>query len=148
MEVACAMRHRRLTVMPLALRPVLELDGCVGFKLLLPGGEVRANKRSLSGSLTECTFSEIRFDTFIMGVCGIGVEAGVTTHLLTEAVVKHVAPNTSCRVIADVDASKIGKVAFGHVCEIAELDVLVTDASADHLVVDQLMAARADVRRV
>src|SRR6202161_1395226 len=87
MEVARSMRQRRLTVMPLALRPVLELDGCQGIKLLLPGGEVRSKELSLVGSLSEHAFSELRFDTFVMGICGIDTNAGATTHLLSEAAV-------------------------------------------------------------
>src|ERR1019366_2841271 len=71
MEVARALHDRRMTVMPLALRPVFELEGCPGIKLLLPGGEVRPNELSLVGSLTECAFSELRFDTSVMGICGI-----------------------------------------------------------------------------
>jgi DeoR/GlpR family transcriptional regulator of sugar metabolism len=55
MEVARALRDRRMTVMPLALRPVFELDGSPGIKLLLPGGEVRPGELSLIGSLTDST---------------------------------------------------------------------------------------------
>jgi DeoR/GlpR family transcriptional regulator of sugar metabolism len=148
MEVARALRNRRLTVMPLALRPVFELDGCAGIKLLLPGGEVRASELSLIGSLTECAFSELRFDTFVMGICGIDPKAGVTTHLLSEAAVKRAAAKTSRRVIAVADGSKLGQVAFGHVCNLADLDIVVTDAAADDRIVGELTLAGVDVRRV
>jgi len=147
MEVARSMRHRRLTVMPLAIRPVLELDGCQGIKLLLPGGEVRTNELSLVGSLSQTAFSQLRFDTFVMGICGIDAVAGVTTHRLAEADVKRSAAKAAHRVIAVADASKIGRIAFGHVCDIADIDILVTDASADDLIVDELVAAGVDVRR-
>jgi DeoR/GlpR family transcriptional regulator of sugar metabolism len=148
MEVARALRDRRLTVMPLAIRPVFELDGRPAIKLLLPGGEVRPGELSLIGSLTESAFSELRFDTFVMGVCGIDSKAGVTTHLLAEAAVKRAAAGTSRRVIAVADASKIGQVAFGHVCDLSDLDVLVTDATADDAIVDEFIVAGVDVRRV
>ena len=148
MEVARALHDRRMTVMPLALRPVFELEGCPGIRLLLPGGEVRPNELSLVGSLTECAFSELRFDTYVMGICGIDAKAGVTTHLLAEAAVKRAAAGTSRRVIAVADGSKLGQVAFGHVCDLTELDVLVTDAAAEERIVDELILAGVDVRRV
>jgi DeoR/GlpR family transcriptional regulator of sugar metabolism len=148
MEVARALRDRRMTVMPLALRPVFELDGSPGIKLLLPGGEVRPGELSLIGSLTEPAFAELRFDTFVMGICGIDAEAGVTTHLLAEAAVKRSAARAARRVIAVADASKLGQVAFGHVCDLTDLDILVTDASADERIVDALAVAGVDVRRV
>ena len=147
LEVARAMRQRRLTVMPLALRPVLELDGCRDIKLLLPGGEVRAKELSLVGRLSEHAFSQLRFDTFIMGICGIDAVAGVTTQMLAEAEVKRAAANAARRVIAVADATKIGRVAFGHVCDISDVDILVTDASADESIVSELIAAGVDVRR-
>jgi len=147
MEVARCMRPRRLAVMPLALRPVLELDGCERIKLLLPGGEVRTKELSLVGSLSEHAFSQLRFDTFIMGICGIDVAGGVTTQMLAEADVKRAAAKAASRVIAVADASKIGRVAFGHVCDIADIDILVTDVSADDLIVNELIAAGVDVRR-
>jgi DeoR/GlpR family transcriptional regulator of sugar metabolism len=148
MEVARSLGGRRLSVMPLALRPVLELDEYPGIKLLLPGGEVRSGELALVGSLTECAFSELRFDTFVMGICGIDTDAGVTTHLLSEAAVKRAAVKASRRVIAVADSSKLGKVAFGHVCDLADLDVVVTDAAADQRIVDELIAAGVDVRQV
>jgi DeoR/GlpR family transcriptional regulator of sugar metabolism len=135
-----------MTVMPLALRPVFELHECAGIKLLLPGGEVRPGELSLTGSLSQAAFSELRFDTCIMGPCGIDVDAGITTHLLAEMVVKRAAARASQRVIAVADSSKLGRVAFGHVCDLAEIDILVTDAGADQQVVDQLRFAGVDVR--
>jgi DeoR/GlpR family transcriptional regulator of sugar metabolism len=148
MEVARALRDRRMTVMPLALRPVFELHECPGIKLLLPGGEVRPGELSLTGSLTEPSFSQLRFDTCVMGPCGIDAKAGITTHLLAETAVKRAAARASQRVVAVADSSKLGRVAFGHVCDLDAIDMLVTDAEADQQIVDELRAAGVDVRCV
>jgi DeoR/GlpR family transcriptional regulator of sugar metabolism len=148
MQVARSLRSRRMTVMPLALRPVFELHECPGINLLLPGGEVRPGELSLTGSLTEGAFSQLRFDTCVMGPCGIDATAGVTTHLLAETVVKRAAARASQRVIAVADSSKLGRVAFGHVCDLADVDIVVTDAAADEQTVMELVAAGVDVRRV
>jgi DeoR/GlpR family transcriptional regulator of sugar metabolism len=141
MEVARALRSRRMTVMPLALRPVFELHECPGIKLLLPGGEVRPGELSLTGSLTEPTFSQLRFDTYVMGPCGIDATAGITTHLLAETAVKRLAARASQRVIAVADSSKLGRVAFGHVCDLDDIDIVLTDAGADQQMVNELRAA-------
>jgi DeoR/GlpR family transcriptional regulator of sugar metabolism len=101
----------------------------------------------LVGSLSEHAFSQLRFDTFVMGICGIDAVAGVTTQMLAEAEVKRAAAKAARRVIAVADSSKIGRVAFGHVCDIGDIDILVTDSSADDLIVDELIAAGVDVRR-
>jgi DeoR/GlpR family transcriptional regulator of sugar metabolism len=148
MEVARELRHRRLTVMPLALRPVFELRECPDVKLLVPGGEVRPVELSFIGDLTEQSFSTFRFDTFVMGPCGLDTLAGVTTHFLPEAAVKRAAAQASQRVIAVVDSSKIGRVAFGHVAGLDEIDVVITDADGDPSAVDGLRAMGIDVRCV
>jgi DeoR/GlpR family transcriptional regulator of sugar metabolism len=148
MEVARALRHRRMTVMPLALRPVFELHECPEVTLLLPGGEVRPGELSLTGGLTEDAFSQLRFDTCVMGPCGIDPKAGITTHLLAETVVKRAAAKASQRVIVVADSSKLGRVAFGHVCDLNDVDIILTDADADEQVVVDLVAAGVDVRRV
>jgi DeoR/GlpR family transcriptional regulator of sugar metabolism len=148
MEVARALRTRRMTVMPLALRPVFELHECPGIKLLLPGGEVRPGELSLTGSLTEPSFSQLRFDTCVMGPCGVDAKAGLTTHLLAETAVKRAAARASQRVIAVADSSKLGRVAFGHICDLGDIDILLTDAGAGEQTVDDLRAAGVDVRCV
>ncbi len=148
MEVARALHNRRMTVMPLALRPVFELHECPGIKLLLPGGEVRPGELSLTGSLTEPSFSQLRFDTCVMGPTGIDAKAGITTHLLAETAVKRAAASASQRVVAVADSSKLGRVAFGHVCDLDDIDIVVTDAGADQQIVDELRAAGVDVRCV
>jgi DeoR/GlpR family transcriptional regulator of sugar metabolism len=148
MEVARALPNRRMTVMPLALRPVFELHECPGIKLLLPGGEVRPGELSLTGGLSESSFVQLRFDTFVMGPCGIDPKAGITTHLLSEATVKRAAAQSSRRVIAVADSSKLGRVAFGHVCGLDDIDIVITDKDAEHQLVDELRAAGIDVRCV
>jgi DeoR/GlpR family transcriptional regulator of sugar metabolism len=148
MEVARAIRGRRLTVMPLALRPVFELHECPDIKLLLPGGEVRPGELSLTGSLTESSFSQLRFDTCVMSPCGIDAKAGLTTHLLAETAVKRAAARASQRVIVVADSSKLGRVAFGHVCDLDEIDIILTDAGAEHPGVEELQAMGVDIRCV
>jgi len=148
MEVARALRSRRMTVMPLALRPVLELHECPGINVLLPGGEVRPGELSFTGGLTERSLSQLRFDTFVMGPCGIDATAGITTHLLAETVVKRSAAKTSQRVIVVADSSKLGRVAFGHVCDLDDIDIVLTNIGANQQVVGELRDAGVDVRCV
>jgi DeoR/GlpR family transcriptional regulator of sugar metabolism len=148
MEVARELRSRQLTVMPLALRPVFELHECPGIKLLLPGGEIRPGELSLTGSLAESSFSQLRFDTYVMGPCGLDAKAGITTHFLAETAIKRAAARSSQRVIAVADSSKLGRVAFGHVCDLDDIDIVLTNAQADQQEFEQLRAMGVDIRCV
>ena len=146
LEVARALHSRRMTVMPLALRPVFELHDSADVRLLLPGGEVRPGELSLIGGISSRSFSELRFDTFVLSPCGIDPEAGVTAHLIGEADIKRAALKASGRVIAVADSSKLGVVAFSKVCDLSEVDVVVTDADADPRFVEKLVGLGLDVQ--
>ncbi len=146
MEVARLLRGRRLTIMPLALRPVFELHDSPQVRLLLPGGEVRPSELSLIGGLSQRSFSELHFDTFVLSPCGIDAEAGVTAHLTAEAEVKRAALAASQRVIAVADSSKLGVVAFDQVCPIQKINVLVTDHGADPGRLEQIAGTGVDVQ--
>jgi DeoR/GlpR family transcriptional regulator of sugar metabolism len=144
-EVARALRGQRLTVMPLALRPVFELHDSPEVRLMLPGGEVRPGELSLIGGLSRYSFSELRFDTFVLSPCGIDTKGGVTAHLMAEAEVKRSALAACRRVIAVADSSKLGLVAFDKVCELQDIDVLITDSGADPRLLEQLRGLGMDV---
>jgi DeoR/GlpR family transcriptional regulator of sugar metabolism len=148
MEVARAIRSRRLTVMPLALRPIFELHECPDIKLLLPGGEIRPSELSFTGSLAESSLSQLRFDTCVLSPCGVDAQAGITTHLLAETAVKRTATRASQRVIVVADSSKFGRVAFGHVCDLDEIDIVLTDAGVDQQQVEKLQTMGVDIRCV
>jgi DeoR/GlpR family transcriptional regulator of sugar metabolism len=148
LEAARALKGRRLTVMPLALRPVFDLHECQGITLLMPGGEVRPGELSLTGSLAGASFSQLRFDTYVMGPCGLDTKAGITTHFLAETAVKRAAARCAQRVIAVADSSKLGRVAFGHVCDLDDIDIVLTDAEADQQKVEELRAMGVDIRCV
>jgi DeoR/GlpR family transcriptional regulator of sugar metabolism len=84
----------------------------------------------VTGELAEVAFERLRFDSFVLGACGIDERNGVTTHLPADARVKRAAVASCGRTIAAADASKLSAVAFGHVCPLEALDRLVTDAPA------------------
>ena len=83
-----------------------------------------------------------------MGPCGIDVKAGITTHLLAETAVKRAAARASQRVIAVADSTKLGRVAFGHICDLDDIDILLTDAGANPQTLGELRVAGVDVRCV
>ena len=55
---------------------------------------------------------------------------GITTHHEAEAQLNRKMVETAREVIAVTDASKFGKVCLHRIIDVADLDVLVTDADA------------------
>lgn len=131
LQVARSLRGRRnLTVLTPSLRAAEVLADEPGIRLMVAGGVVRAGERSLVGDYAEHSFSELRFDTFVMGVGGIEAEAGLTEFNPDDARVKRAALGSAQRCLVSADSSKFGRVAFARICPLEEVDVLVTDAQA------------------
>jgi DeoR/GlpR family transcriptional regulator of sugar metabolism len=127
--VGRALRGRAVTILPLGLRTLIDLAYDDHVRLISSGGDVRPGELAVTGDLAEMAFEHLRFDTFVLGCCGISERDGVTTHVPADARIKRAAISSSRRTILVSDASKLGEVTFGRVCGLDALERWVTDAS-------------------
>lgn len=107
-------------------------------RVVMTGGILRPQSLELVGVLAEGTFSAINVGTAILGADGISADAGVTTHDETEARTNHAMVAKAQRTIVVADGSKIGRVALAQMAEVSDVDVLITDDSADAAELDRL----------
>ena len=119
-----------LTVGVLSLHAAVCLADQPGIRLLIIGGECRPGERSLAGPLTARTLAELSFDLFIMSIGAVHAEAGWSEFTLEDAVVKQAALAQAARTVVVADATKLGVRAFARVAELAAVDALITDSSA------------------
>jgi DeoR/GlpR family transcriptional regulator of sugar metabolism len=148
LEVARSVRDRRMTVLPLALQAAQELAGAPRVRLVLPGGELRQGEMNLVGPLTETSIKALRFDTAVIGCCGLSAEHGLTAYDLPEVAVKQAAIASARRVVVACDSGKFSRTAFGAVCRLDQIDVVVTDDGIPQDQHDALTAAGVAVRVV
>lgn len=148
LEVARALQHRRLTVMPLSLHAANELTGGAQLTLLLPGGQPRPGELALTGPLAEASLAALRFDTAVIGCCGLTVADGLTAYDLADATIKRAAITSARRVIAVAEAVKLSRTALAFVAPAAALHAVVTERSAPQDETDGLTAAGVSVRKV
>jgi DeoR/GlpR family transcriptional regulator of sugar metabolism len=148
LEVARAVHDRRLTVLPLALQAVQELAAAPRIRLVLPGGEVRKGELNFVGPLTETSIRALRFDTAVIGCCGLSAEHGLTAHDLPEVAIKQAAIASARRVVVACDSGKFTRTAFGAVCGLDRLDMVVTDDGIPPEHHDALTAAGVTVQVV
>lgn len=147
-ETARALSGHRLTVMPLSLHAAMALAGSGSVRLVLPGGEVRAGELAMVGPLALAGIAALRFDTVVLGCCGVSPDGHVMAHDLGDAAVKQALLGSARRRILAVDGAKFGRAALVVVGELTALDVVVTDAAAPESAVGALEAAGVHVRRV
>lgn len=148
LEVARALKDRRLTVMPLSLHAVNALTDGPQLTLLVPGGRPRQGELALTGPLTEASLSALRFDTAVIGCCGLTAEDGLTAYDLDDAAVKRAAMASARRVIAVTEGSKLSRTALAHVAPASTLHAVVTDQDAPEDQIDALTAQGVTVRQV
>jgi DeoR family transcriptional regulator of aga operon len=147
LELARALTgHRTLTVVTASLLVAGELANAPGIRTLLTGGVLRPGEMSLIGHRAEDSFADLNCDTVFLGVAGVDVHRGLTEYNLDDSRVKRAALAAARRCVVLADETKLGRVTFATVAPMSVVDVLVTDAPADHPVVVQ--AADAGVKIV
>lgn len=148
-EVARALSDRRqLTVVTNSLNIASELAVRPNLKLVVTGGVARAESYELVGPLAEATLASFNLDVVLVGVDGISVAAGLTTHHDVEAHTNRALIARARRVVVVTDSSKIGQVAFARICDLESVDEVISDTGADDEEVGRLREAGVEVTLV
>ncbi|MFQ6326867.1 DeoR/GlpR family DNA-binding transcription regulator [Nocardia sp. CWNU-33] len=147
-EVARVLDHRRLTVLPLSLHAVNALTAAPMLTLLVPGGKPRPGELAMTGPLALASLAALRFDTAVLGCCGLTAADGLTAYDLDDAAVKRAAIASSRRVIAVAESTKLSRTALAFVAPASALHAVVTDESADADETAALTDAGVIVRKV
>jgi DeoR/GlpR family transcriptional regulator of sugar metabolism len=144
-ETARAMVARRVTVMPLSLHAATVLAAGSGVRLMMPGGECRPGELALVGPLALASIAAVRFDTVVLGCCGVSPEGHVMAHDLGDAAVKQALLASASRSVLALDGAKFGRGALAVVEELSTFDVVVTDTTAPDSVLTGLRADGVEV---
>ena len=130
-EVARRLADRQgLTVVTNALNIAAGLAVRPDLKLIVTGGAARSESYELVGPLAEATLEGMNLDLAVVGVDGIAVAGGLTTHHDIEAHTNRVLIGRARHVIVVADGSKVGRLAFARICDVSAVHELITDASA------------------
>jgi DeoR/GlpR family transcriptional regulator of sugar metabolism len=147
LECARALFQRRLTVVTVSLRAADLLADSPTIKLILPGGEVRRDERTLVGQATVAGIAGVRLDAVILGACGLA-DGTVTAYDIGDAAVKQALIDVSARVIVTAQSSKLDRTGMAVVCAADRVDVLVTDAEAPAAALEPWRQAAVEIIRV
>ncbi|GAA3775344.1 DeoR/GlpR family DNA-binding transcription regulator [Microbacterium kribbense] len=137
--------HPDLTIVTNSLSIATQVAANPRLKVVMTGGILRPQSLELVGVLAEGTFTAVNVGTAILGADGVSAVAGVTTHDETEARTNHAMVSKAQRTIVVADGSKIGRAALALMVDSAQIDILITDESADPEELDRLRALGVDV---
>lgn len=145
-EVAhCVSGRMDLTVVTNALNIAMALANRPRLTVVLTGGVARPQSYELVGKIAEETLSRVKIDVAVVGVDGVSVDAGLTTHDEVEARTNAAMIAQSRKVIVVADGSKIGRTAPARIAPIAAVTELVTDDAAPSESVRAISAAGVEV---
>ena len=120
-------QHRDVTVMTHGLNIAWELANAPGVELLLTGGLLRKQSLSLQGSQAEASLNPYSFDAVYLGVDGLDLQFGLTTHHEAEASLNHRMVEHARRVVVLTDASKFGRVSLHRIARLDQIHTVITD---------------------
>lgn len=140
--------HRDLTIVTNSLTIATLVTTFPQLKVIMTGGLLRAQSLELVGVLAENTFNAINVGTAILGTDGISAEGGVTTHDETEARTNNAMVTHAGRAIVVADGTKIGRLTLAKVADIGQIDVLITDDSADRAELERIASQGVEVHIV
>jgi DeoR/GlpR family transcriptional regulator of sugar metabolism len=130
LQVAHHLRGRRLTIITSNLAVLDELASDPEIELILPGGIVRRNYRSLVGVLAEDTLRQLRADIAFLGASAVAGDLAVMDSTMVEVPIKRAMLAAADRTVLCVDGAKFAMGGVVRICAGAAVDTIVTDTSA------------------
>jgi DeoR family transcriptional regulator of aga operon len=124
-----------LTVITSSLNVAIELIDSPDIEVLQLGGLIRKSSSSVIGVYAESILKDFFCSMLFLGVDGIDIEHGLTTTNSMEAHLNKDMMAIAQKTIVLADSSKFGKRGFGKICNIDEIDQIITDDHvSDHVV--------------
>ena len=127
-SIVKALREKkRLTIVTNSIEVLVELADATGWDVISTGGTLRENYLALVGPRALDGISTFNADKLILSCKGIDMEKGITDANEMFSQVKRAMLHSATQKILAVDSTKFEKVAFSQICDVADLDMVVTD---------------------
>src|SRR4051812_23013531 len=128
LQMARHLHGRKVTVVTTNLAVVEELLPDPDIELVLPGGIVRRNYRSLVGVVAEDSLRQLKADVAVLGTSAIDAELGVWDTTMVEVPIKRLMIAAADCVVLMADAAKFSMSGVVRVCGPEAIDHIVTNA--------------------
>ncbi len=108
----------------------LELVDAPGVTVVMPGGTCALPPRRLVGDIGACVLDRYHVQKGIFGARGFTLQEGLTDVNQYEVELKRLMVSCAKEVIAVVDSSKWGQVAFATFASLDQIDHIISDSAA------------------
>lgn len=118
----------RLNVVSISVNISAHLGDIQGITVMQVGGILYGNTLSVLGAEASKTIEGVYCSKVFFGVDGIDLDYGLTCGTSEEASITQKMMQSAQIKIALSDSSKVGQRGFARICEIGEIDILITDS--------------------
>lgn len=127
-SIVKALREKkRLTIITNSIEVLVELADMSGWDIISSGGTLKENYFALIGPKALECISSFHADKVILSCKGIDMEKGITDANEMFSQVKQTMLHSATEKILAVDYTKFDKVAFSKICDVTDIDMVVTD---------------------
>lgn len=131
-------KNFRLTVLTGAMNVSMAMLDSPEVEIVQLGGLVRKSSNSVVGPFAEEMIREFACSKLFLSVDGISLDHGLTTSNMMEAHLNASMIRAVQRTVVLVDSSKFGKKGFGKICDLEDIDQIVTDKNLSEHYVQKL----------
>jgi DeoR family transcriptional regulator, aga operon transcriptional repressor len=128
----------KATVLTAAINVTLALMEHPNVEIIQLGGIIRKSSSSAVGHYAEEMLGNFSCSKLFLSVDGISPDFGLTTSNMMEAHLNGKMMRAVQRVIVLVDSSKFGRKGFGKICDIDDIDMVITDSGITELYMNKL----------
>lgn len=124
-------KFNKLTIVTNSLINAYELVDKEGFTVIATGGILTADENSFVSDFATLILDKINVDIMFLTTCGVSLENGITDQRMDEVIVHNKMRDCSKKVVVLADNTKFGAISLIRVCDLDDIDFIVTDANID-----------------
>jgi len=117
----------RITVVTNDLKIAVKLAENPKINLICTGGIARSSIFSLEGAMTESFIKNITVDKTFLGADAIHQDGVISNVNIEEVAIKQAMVKAADTTILLADSSKFNKDGFAKICDLKDIDILITD---------------------
>lgn len=136
--IKCIKHKKNITLITNSVEILYELSDHNDWNILSTGGSLKPGALALVGSTAEKMIRDFHVDIAICSCKGIDFNMGLTDSNEKDAGMKQAIFSSAARKVLAIDSTKFNRIAFTKVCDVGDVDVIVTDARPDDKWVDFL----------
>lgn len=127
----CIKQKKNITLITNSVEILCELADKDGWNVLSTGGTLKTGALALVGGTAEKMVRSFHVDIAVCSSKGIDINMGITDSNEKDALMKQAIFSSAERRVLAIDSTKFDRIAFTKVCDVGDVDMIVTDQKPD-----------------